>query len=1095
MCSFAGRRVYHTRRCGDQFAYNASSQSIQQRRCAALVHVRETQRSRRYRHAAFVACLSLVFLASGTAPDAETREAAALAEFLAGLDSRPVRPAFSVQRTYSPYAANSHPPSTRVALQTVVAEARSEHTRSLAQLLVGLRVDDAAARLTAYASTVGGADQWNDVAAAHLLLAETHHSAESALEALVAADNAIAANPRHAQARFNRVMALVGLGLDTEARSETKSLAFAPGWSREAASIIPQPFVAGRRAWQKAIPDFERAVMEGRREEVAKLIDRYPEHARAWGEGFYLGVWADDPAPMQKSHALQFARAIAFRLEETTGERMLADAIRTIVAAEKDSGRFTELARAHRMYRDGRRAHAEGRYEDGEELFRRAARIFRDAGSPMSEVAEYYIGSSLFVQYRLREARTVLAAVAARRPASRGYRALAASLGWEYGLVERVLGSISDANDILRNASAHAAAIGDRDKAAVLNVFLAGSLDILDDPRDAWDLRAPAFRYLSAAGQDRRVVVGLASAAATRMRRQELPEARSLLDIAAAMAMRMEDAEIATYIAARRAVVLGRLGDSAGSQLRFAEAARWNARVNDTSARKRAAAEVALARASIAAPKEAIRELTAALDYYEAGTPAEAPPILLDRARLYSRLGDEPAARADRLRAIATLEQRRALIRDFEQRARFLTAADALFAEATASAIHSGDIAEAFDLSERQRARTIAERLSLLDQPREPERIGDVQRALAADAAIVTYIEANDAVVGIVVRRDGWAAVPLPLGAREIAARATSFALRLDAIDQASALAELGRMHEVAVRPLLAYLKAARNVVWIPSKAVADVPVAALYDARSARFVFEQFRCMIAPSASSAIRASTRARRGIGGRVLSAGASTFDGALELEPLPHVAAEARQVAALHPGATLLLGPDVTENQLVRQMRDASVVNFAGHGIEANRFRDAALVVAPDRDRGLMKASRIATLDLPYTDLAVLTSCRSAHTRERVDGPENLAWAFLMAGVPTVVAARWPVDDAAGAAFGVRFHRELRTTRDPLTAYHSTMRILARDASGQITHPRRWAMFVMLGGSPSVIFDVRGAIHSKGALCRPVRSRTEKRSQTH
>lgn len=137
-----------------------------------------------------------------------------------------------------------------------------------ANLLIG-NVERALRELDAAPDT---ADTWSDRAAV-ALLAKNHE------RALYAADQALASAPDHAQARWNRALALSGLGLDRSAAAAFLQIARRgeQGWSVEAAAraaVLAARRTRNATAWERATAAADRMV-RGEQPEV-EHVDAYP---------------------------------------------------------------------------------------------------------------------------------------------------------------------------------------------------------------------------------------------------------------------------------------------------------------------------------------------------------------------------------------------------------------------------------------------------------------------------------------------------------------------------------------------------------------------------------------------------------------------------------------------------------------------------------------------------------------------------------------------------------------------------------------------------------------------------------------------------
>ncbi len=112
------------------------------------------------------------------------------------------------------------------------------------------------------------------------------------------------------------------------------------------------------------------------------------------------------------------------------------------------------------------------------------------------------------------------------------------------------------------------------------------------------------------------------------------------------------------------------------------------------------------------------------------------------------------------------------------------------------------------------------------------------------------------------------------------------------------------------------------------------------------------------------------------------------------------------------------------------------------------------------------------------LAVLAACSSGSGRLLSgEGVLGLSSAFLAAGVPTVVATLWPVDDAATASFSRFFYEALA---QGLSAGES-LRLAQEGLRTQpaTAHPFFWSGFVLVGdGRPGLTLKVRSLFAREG-----------------
>jgi CHAT domain-containing protein len=114
---------------------------------------------------------------------------------------------------------------------------------------------------------------------------------------------------------------------------------------------------------------------------------------------------------------------------------------------------------------------------------------------------------------------------------------------------------------------------------------------------------------------------------------------------------------------------------------------------------------------------------------------------------------------------------------------------------------------------------------------------------------------------------------------------------------------------------------------------------------------------------------------------------------------------------------------------------------------------------------LRAGEIANQDLSAR-LAVLAGCESALGRVTSgEGVLGLTAAFLSAGVPSVVATLWSVDDGVTADVMKRFYRGLEKGETVAAALRQAQ--LDTQAKEETAHPFYWAGFVVVGEGNTTI----------------------------
>jgi CHAT domain-containing protein len=114
-------------------------------------------------------------------------------------------------------------------------------------------------------------------------------------------------------------------------------------------------------------------------------------------------------------------------------------------------------------------------------------------------------------------------------------------------------------------------------------------------------------------------------------------------------------------------------------------------------------------------------------------------------------------------------------------------------------------------------------------------------------------------------------------------------------------------------------------------------------------------------------------------------------------------------------------------------------------------------------GALRAHEIYRLKPERTRLVLLSSCSSGlGDQKRNEAMGGLAQAFLAAGVPTVVASLWEIDDESTAGLMEKLHA---THRMKNLAFGQSLRqaqiSYLQSAPVRRRHPYFWATFIVTG----------------------------------
>ncbi len=892
--------------------------------------------------------------------------------------------------------------------------AEDAHMAGLVRLLSGQAVA-ALPSLRQAATQQDGPGNWNDLAAALHEMASRYDAPELYAEALTACDRAIALEPRLAEALFNRALILERLGLRDEAREAWQQYlaADAPsGWTVEArqhlaALASPTPF---RDQLDHA---YDRVSVEPAAADA--LVARDPFGARGDGVVGVLGRWGNAVLQGDERAAarhLSVARQLGASIVRRGGDRMLERAVAAIDACEP--AERARLASAHAEYQLSLKLFQDRRPE-AEPRLRHAALSFGQARSPVALGAQYFAANAAFEQGRHDEAEARLVPLLAAMPDE--FPAYRAMILWQLANCHTSRADWGAAIALATNSVQLFEQLGERQNASAVRRLLAFMHDQIGDPDTAWKDRLAALRGLGASSSLllEKAVASIADAA---ILRREWPMAASFLNIEIGIARRLDDHVQLSDTLLTRTIVRDRLNDRSGALTDIADARVAAASVAEEAYRAylRIAELRARAMMSGTPSAEAIALLTEAIDFHvKRGDPLMLPVLLLELARALRAAGDVASAMADLERGIEELERHRQSLPQGEARWGAFHSAEELFDDAIDLSMSVGDVDAAFRFTERARARALLEsygRSPVIDITRLP-----VRTVIAELVALPTHL------VIFTATSSGVHAATVDCSRETLAAEVDAFLLALRH-DQTSDARRLGAgLYRRLIAPVAEQLFDGAHVVFVPDATTAPIAFSALRYPGGAYFA-ERHAITIAPSAAAYAAAAERRRQQPVPRsalVLSAPEASANAGT----LAFAGAEAQAVAREYANATRVRDDAAELDALAKLGPAADAIHFVGHAVGDDRgFEPASIVLRQNGQERRVRAEEIAKLHLRHTSVVVLAGCSTGRGERRAaEGVISVAHGFLTAGVPSVIATLWPIDDSAASEFFPRLHRRL------------------------------------------------------------------------
>ncbi len=946
-------------------------------------------------------------------------------------DMRPVEARLSGGFPWAPFRAAgrgvSDPGLSRAVASTLAvtpSTSMTRHAAGVARLLAG-RERDALVMLTEVAESSNDPQAWSDLGAAAFATSVRYDAPELLADALAATDTALGLAPEASEPLFNRALILQRLGLRDDAREAWERYLLHESDARWAAesrdhlrSVAPEtPF---QEYLDRHLARLDPAAG------ASALVARNREDARIEGTIEILGRWAAAETRGDRTDAdrwLRLARATGEALERLHGDRMLQRTVATIDAA--DGNKRTALAAAHLDYTNGIRIFWDNRPTEAEPVLNRAASALARAGSPLALMARFYAANTVFVQSRREDARHLLEEVLAATPDE--YPACRAHVLSQIGACHFARTAWGDSMTALEASAAIFERLGEASNAGAVHRLISIIYDQNGDRERAWTHRMIALRGIGGQSSLRleKVVSAIAQDA---MLRGKWRAALAFLDVEITIARRIDDDMNLAESLLFRAAVRERLKDRNGAQADVRESVALLPAVKDERYRAHLDASALTVRAMLTdSPFEAQALLTQAIDFESArGDRKDVPRLLLQRARARRAGGDPEGAAADLDRGIAELETERASLPVGPDRWGAFHSAAELFDDAIELAMERGDVAKAFAVAEKGRAR------SLLD------RYGGVEafdpRRLPPGTVVVEYAATASRLIIFTADATGVRATAVAYDRERLERSVQELVLALQSGEAGSREAGAALWKQL-VGPVAPRLLGAATVAFVPDAVTASIPFSALIDAEG-RYVIESHAVVAAPSAAVFVAATAR-RAGLARPQSVLVIANSKSGAETSSLAFVRAESERVAQQYPTWVRLQDDEAEYDELSRKAAKADVIHFAGHAVgDETGLEPASILLRHEGQEHRISASAIAALPLRNTSVVVLAGCGTARGEQRGrEGVISVAHGFLNAGAPSVIATLWPIDDESAARAFPHLHELLARGVPPAEALRS------------------------------------------------------------
>jgi CHAT domain-containing protein/predicted negative regulator of RcsB-dependent stress response len=320
--------------------------------------------------------------------------------------------------------------------------------------------------------------------------------------------------------------------------------------------------------------------------------------------------------------------------------------------------------------------------------------------------------------------------------------------------------------------------------------------------------------------------------------------------------------------------------------------------------------------------------------------------------------------------------------------------------------------------------------------------------------AVLYPIAMADRLVLLVYLPDGIKQFTVPVSSDTLKKQALLYRQRLQTRPNNRFLHESWQLYDWLIRPVEKELDAiqADTLVVAPDGPLRLFPFSTLNDGK--QFLIEKYAIATIPAIT--LTDSKPAETDYT-RILLSGLS--DGVQDFSPLPSVTAELRDIKEIMGGKVLIQNKEYTIDNLTAVFKKDpyTSVHLATHGVFGGSPEESFLLtynskLTMNKLEALIKQSR------NQVELLTLSACQTALGNERAE--LGLAGAAIKAGVRSVIATLWFVDDEATSLAIREVYRQLRIPgMSKAKALQNAQKKLI--AQLRYRHPLYWGPFLLIG----------------------------------
>ena len=327
----------------------------------------------------------------------------------------------------------------------------------------------------------------------------------------------------------------------------------------------------------------------------------------------------------------------------------------------------------------------------------------------------------------------------------------------------------------------------------------------------------------------------------------------------------------------------------------------------------------------------------------------------------------------------------------------------------------------------------------------------------APQTAVIYPIPLPDYLVLLLTLPDGIKQIKTMVDYKTLSKTITHFRKQLQTRTDARYLYDAKQLYNWIIRPMEADLDAheVKTLIIAPDGVLRLIPFATLHD--GSQFLVENYAMVTIPAVTLMDPKPIDQEDAL---ILVAGLS--ESVQGFSGLPSVEAELRDINKIMNGRVILKNDEFNIPNLACEFTENaySIVHLATHGVFGGSPEETYLLTYDEKMvmKRLKELIELGKYRKNKVELLVMSACQTALGNERA--ALGLSGVAISAGVRSVLATLWFVDDEATSLATREFYRQLITPGNSRAqALQKAQKMLIRQA--RYRHPLYWAPFLLIG----------------------------------